>query len=53
MFGRAAVVALYVTVADRRRCTNGWSPPGVPRRPSAVAPRGDFDDNEIKWLYCR
>jgi len=25
---------------------------GVPRRPSAVAPRGDFDDNEIKWLYC-
>jgi hypothetical protein len=25
---------------------------GVPRRPSAVAPRGDVDDNEISRLYC-
>ncbi|HET6919592.1 MAG TPA: helix-turn-helix domain-containing protein [Jiangellaceae bacterium] len=25
---------------------------GLPRRPSAVAPRGDVDDNEIRRLYC-
>ena len=25
---------------------------GVPRRPNAVAPRGDVDDDEIRRLYC-
>jgi len=35
-----------------RRVHNWLVAAGVPRRPNAVAPRGDVDDHEVSRLYC-
>jgi len=48
-----SIPALAVEVGVAPQTVHNWLvAAGVPRRASAVMPRGDVDDDEVRRLYC-
>jgi transposase-like protein len=51
--GNQSIAALAVQFGVAAQTVHNWLVAAdVPRRPNAVAPRGDVDDDEISRLYC-